>query len=661
MPLVQITLARGRTAEQLQALGEAVTAAVHEAVGAPRENVRVVITECEPEHWFVGGESLSELRASGRPLMLVPLGEPGGAPRVVTAADGRRFAVFPIDGGFRVTDAECPHNRGPLARGPGGGPHARLPVALVPLRPRLRVVPDLPAASARRAPRRAGGRGLVRRRRREAPNAFLVRASARPRPVRFGVAMQRTGGALFRRSERRDDAPDDATRAARAAASQAFLALDDEQRAAADAVRTADELGGGRPLGPEWAQVARAGDRATEAYLATTAQFPLDGTGPVAGARQADERALREIEAARETIRRFRSTHARTLDEAAHLLRALPVAVQEARTALVAARTAVQTADASGTRSRRAAEQLAEAERAAAGIDAAGGTSANGGRSQCGPSSWPARRPRSQAKHRGPPRACGRRSPASPPDGRPRPPRRDRIPPALSALRREFSEPCSTDLSDAEEKARAALGAVDRAIAHARERADAGEWDDAADAIAEARAQLGVAEQAHDAVTGRLADLREVRADPAKLAADARFVLRDAQRLVVDRGLVKRFGPILDAQSVRLRNAQDRLTGVHPDYWLYLSELRGVRRAGAGDGGRGSRRPLSRAPLIAGRAPSLQAARPPHCSNVTCCDQQQQCDIPAIRGGFSARARGPSPTAPVGVISPVQPQPVQEQ
>jgi 4-oxalocrotonate tautomerase len=66
MPLVQITLARGRTAEQLQALGEAVTAAVHEAVGAPLENVRVVINECEPEHWFVGGESLAELKASGR-------------------------------------------------------------------------------------------------------------------------------------------------------------------------------------------------------------------------------------------------------------------------------------------------------------------------------------------------------------------------------------------------------------------------------------------------------------------------------------------------------------------------------------------------------------------------------------------------------------------
>jgi hypothetical protein len=381
---------------------------------------------------------------------------------------------------------------------------------------------------------------------------------------------------LFRRSERRDDAPDDAALAGRAAASQAFLALDDEQRAAADAVRTADELGGGRPLGQEWAQVARAGDRATEAYLATTAQFPLDGTGPVAGAKQADERALREIEAARETIRRFRSTHARTLDEAAHLLRALPVAVQEARSALVAARTAVQTADASGTRSRRAAERLAEAEQAAAGIDAAGGV-----REKRAAATRTLELARSAATlaTEAPRAAAGVRSAFSSVATRraAAATKADRIPAALSALRREFSEPCSVGLTDAEKKARVALTAVDRAIAQARERADAGEWDDAADAIAEARAQLGAAEQAHDAVVGRLADLREVRADPGKLAADTRFVLRDAQRLVVDRGLVKRFGPILDAQSVRLQNAQDRLTGVHPDYWLYLSELRGVR------------------------------------------------------------------------------------
>jgi 4-oxalocrotonate tautomerase len=65
MPLVQITLERGRTPEQLAALGVAVTDAVVEAIGAPRANVRVVLSERDPEHWFVGGKTLAELRAAG--------------------------------------------------------------------------------------------------------------------------------------------------------------------------------------------------------------------------------------------------------------------------------------------------------------------------------------------------------------------------------------------------------------------------------------------------------------------------------------------------------------------------------------------------------------------------------------------------------------------
>lgn len=379
---------------------------------------------------------------------------------------------------------------------------------------------------------------------------------------------------MFRRSERRDEPPHAPTRAA---ASQAFLALDDEQRAAADAVRTADELGGARPLGAEWAQVAQAGDRATEAYLSTIAQFPLDGTGPVAGARQADERALREIEAARESIRRFRATHARTLDEAAHVLRSVPVAVQEARTALVAARTAVQTADASGIRSRRAAERLSEAERAAAQLEGSGAGIRE--RREIATRTLELARSAATLATEAPRAAAGVRSAFSSIATRraAAATKGDRIEPALSALRREFSEPCSRDLTGAQAQVREALAAADRAMSTAHDRAEAGEWDDAADAIAAARTQLGRAEEAHDAVTGRLAELREVRADPAKLAAETRFVLRDAQRLVVDRGLVKRLGPILDAQSVRLQNAQNRLTGVHPDYWLYLTELRGIR------------------------------------------------------------------------------------
>ncbi|MCE0768070.1 tautomerase family protein [Pseudonocardia kujensis] len=66
MPLIQVTLAKGRTPAQLQALGEALTAAAEEAIGARRESIRVVLTECEPDHWFAGGESLARLRATKR-------------------------------------------------------------------------------------------------------------------------------------------------------------------------------------------------------------------------------------------------------------------------------------------------------------------------------------------------------------------------------------------------------------------------------------------------------------------------------------------------------------------------------------------------------------------------------------------------------------------
>ncbi|MGD9529126.1 Rieske (2Fe-2S) protein [Pseudonocardia sp.] len=50
--------------------------------------------------------------------MLIPLGEPDGrAAWTVTAPDGREFAVFCVDGRLHVTNARCPHNKGPLVEG----------------------------------------------------------------------------------------------------------------------------------------------------------------------------------------------------------------------------------------------------------------------------------------------------------------------------------------------------------------------------------------------------------------------------------------------------------------------------------------------------------------------------------------------------------------
>jgi nitrite reductase/ring-hydroxylating ferredoxin subunit len=53
-------------------------------------------------------------------MTLVPLDAerpPGVTAWLVRAPDGRAFAVFDVDGTYRVTDAACPHNRGPLAQG----------------------------------------------------------------------------------------------------------------------------------------------------------------------------------------------------------------------------------------------------------------------------------------------------------------------------------------------------------------------------------------------------------------------------------------------------------------------------------------------------------------------------------------------------------------
>jgi len=381
---------------------------------------------------------------------------------------------------------------------------------------------------------------------------------------------------LFRRPDRRDDGPDERSLAARDAATQGFLALDREQQAAAAAVHAADQLGTGQRLAGAWAQVASVGDAATEAYLTAARDFPLDGTGPVRGAREADERALKEIERARESIRRFRSQHSRILDEAEFALRGLPQAVQEARVALTSARAAVTQAE---VRSRRATDRLAEAEATAGLLDApAAGlrerrqTAARVTELASAAASLAAEAPRTAQHVRTALSSIAtRRSAAAT--------KADGMEPAMSALRREFSEPCSKDLIDAEARTRKAIAESDDAIAAARRHADAGDWDDAADAVAAARAALGRAEERHDAVVDRLAELRAVRKDPAKFAADARFVLRDAQRLVVDRDLVARFGQVLDAQSVRLENATARLAdGVHPDYWFFLTELRGVEQ-----------------------------------------------------------------------------------
>jgi 4-oxalocrotonate tautomerase len=60
MPIVSIMLIEGRSLEQKKAMFKAVTEAIVQTLGAPRESVRIVINEVPMEHFVVGGITREE-------------------------------------------------------------------------------------------------------------------------------------------------------------------------------------------------------------------------------------------------------------------------------------------------------------------------------------------------------------------------------------------------------------------------------------------------------------------------------------------------------------------------------------------------------------------------------------------------------------------------
>src|SRR5689334_15089068 len=67
MPLVEVTLVEGRTPEQLRTLISRLTTAVVDSVGAPKENVRVVLREVPATHWAASDVTIEERRGRQEP------------------------------------------------------------------------------------------------------------------------------------------------------------------------------------------------------------------------------------------------------------------------------------------------------------------------------------------------------------------------------------------------------------------------------------------------------------------------------------------------------------------------------------------------------------------------------------------------------------------
>ena len=57
MPIIQAFLLEGRTDEKKAAFIRAVTDAAYETLGAPKESVRVIITEMNAHQFGIGGQS----------------------------------------------------------------------------------------------------------------------------------------------------------------------------------------------------------------------------------------------------------------------------------------------------------------------------------------------------------------------------------------------------------------------------------------------------------------------------------------------------------------------------------------------------------------------------------------------------------------------------
>jgi len=63
MPLIEVTLAEGRSPEKLRALISKLTEAVVQTDVAKKEAVRVILREVPKSHWAAGDETLAERAA----------------------------------------------------------------------------------------------------------------------------------------------------------------------------------------------------------------------------------------------------------------------------------------------------------------------------------------------------------------------------------------------------------------------------------------------------------------------------------------------------------------------------------------------------------------------------------------------------------------------
>lgn len=397
------------------------------------------------------------------------------------------------------------------------------------------------------------------------------------------------GGRDGRRGRQTDLAP---ARSALDGAAQALIDLDTRQGYVDDALRAGREFAADGPghrttdLDQAWKPIAERSFRASAEYLDATAQYPLtDATGrdnaalDVESARRAFIGAHRSMADAAAAVDAFYSRHRERIEDGKRAMTAVPRQVEQAR---VAAQTATQRAaevagrDATLLDLTSVGTAMDSLSTAVARLDAAGPLR---DRQQAAVAVTEAAQAFAAALEDAP--HLAERARSAIPSVRTRLDSLDtrihRLPDALSSLWREFNQASSDDLAQHGRRAEGELADARTQLAEAEKAVAAGDPEKAQAAVTEARRLATDVGRLTDEVTGRLEQLREAKRDPRGLEHPVRFAIRDAQRLVVDRGLAGEWGSVLDAQSTRLDRAVDALTGPHPDYWAMIRELDAVR------------------------------------------------------------------------------------
>ncbi|MFD0686681.1 molecular chaperone DnaJ [Actinomadura fibrosa] len=380
---------------------------------------------------------------------------------------------------------------------------------------------------------------------------------------------------------------------AREAAAAAFYDMDQAQKYLDGRITVFADLdaAAAAPARREFAELSDAADAASAAYISVLDAHDLDGQERTPAEFDAARRAfVASTERLAQITRSLNGFAERLAPRMARLeaaLDALPPRLAAARDAVAAADAAVAAARTAGMDASDPEAELARAREALAllGSQGLGGLGLDGAMRKADEVRTAAERAREAAEEL--PRMAGKvrnalasvRTRVDVVANRVEPVRQ-----AMKVLLRGYSQACWQDLRGAPE-------AIEAGVTRARERlneasASAGrsEWKEAQRALTAARTELNAADRRAGQVTGRVAELEAVAADPEGPVEGVRFAVRDAQRLAMAQpgGAAPHHARVLDSLVERLENAPKTLTGPHPDYWAYLQELESIKTA-AGD------------------------------------------------------------------------------